>query len=61
MSRTRHPIWTEIADAKSAYQLREIILGLNERARPHEVEDVDELRDMARSYAHERNYPTESE
>lgn len=58
MSRTRHPIWSEIAQAKSAYQLREIILGLHPRARAHEIEDLDELRDMARSYAHERNYPT---
>lgn len=58
MSRTRHIIWSEIAEAKSAYQLRDIILGLNGRARSHEVEDLDQLRDMARSYAHERGYPT---
>lgn len=58
MSRTRHLIWNEIAEAKTAYQLRTIILGLNERARAHEVEDLDQLRDMARSYAHERCYPT---
>lgn len=53
-----HPIWNEIAEAKSAYQLREIILSLHPRARAHDIEDLDQLRDMARSYASEHGYPT---